>query len=84
MVVRLNLQVGGLFRALAMSSMLGITVLIPFPRPSILVCNRGILYRCESAQLHESTHVELVVDISTDIDGRHGVKSGLFSFNPAG
>ena len=38
------LQVGGLPRALAISTMLGMTVLTPFPLPSTLACNRGILY----------------------------------------
>lgn len=71
-------QVAGLLRALATSSMFGKTVLIPFPRPSILVKSTGILYRWQNHQQQRlipsitwRTHVELVVDIATDIDSRH-------------
>ena len=39
-----NSQVGGLSRDLAMSTMLGMTVLTPFPLPSTLATRRGILY----------------------------------------
>ena len=40
-----HLQVGGLPRALAMSTMFGMTVLTPFPLPSTLAWSLGILYR---------------------------------------
>ena len=40
----LDLQVGGLSRDLAMSTMLGMTVLTPLPFPSTLATRRGILY----------------------------------------
>lgn len=36
-----------------MSAMLGMTVLIPFPRPSTLVSRRGILYRCKRRERGE-------------------------------
>ena len=42
--LELNLQVGGLSRDLAMSTMLGMTVLTPLPFPSTLATRRGILY----------------------------------------
>ena len=39
----LNIHVGGRSRALAISAMFAITVLIPFPLPSTLASRRGIL-----------------------------------------
>jgi len=43
-------QAAGRASALAISAMFGMTVLMPLPRPSILVSRTGILYRCESAR----------------------------------
>lgn len=71
-----DVQVGGRARALATSSMFGMTVLIPLPRPSILVFITGILYRYmvrtdSGSPSQVKTYVKLVGVASDNVDGRH-------------
>ena len=84
--LELNLQVGGLSRDLAMSTMLGMTVLTPLPFPSTLATRRGILYlkRAEVCnRVRPFTGMRLFspvegvdhvpVDVESHVDGGVGV-----------